>query len=219
MAERFGRPVTPSGTGFYYRETDLSGLRILLYQDVSIADQDLEIHIRGGGASLCRIACSDGLPVESMLEKHQDIYEFDIVIVYTSDPRPIADMLASCDLPFIIFTNRPERCLAWYPAALCVHTEDGPEALASSILLQMAVRKAELDIMPAETPVIDWIPRLRAMARFLVKDHSVADDILARAMTEAIDYVDDLASDSEVGALLVMLIERIWHREKMSRLT
>lgn len=219
MAERFGRPVTPSGTSFYYRETDLSGLRILLYQDVSILEEDVEIHIRSGGANICRIECRDGLPVESILEKHQDIYEFDIGIVYTSDPRPISDMLASCDFPFIIFTDRPEHCLSWYPAALCVHTEDGPEALASSILLQMAVRKAELNSMPAETPVIDWIPRLRAMARFLVKDQSVADDILARAMTEALDYVDNLASDGEVGALLVMLIERIWHREKMSRLT
>lgn len=184
MAERFGRPVTPSGTGFYYRETDLSGLRILLYQDVSIEDQDVEIHIRGGGASLCRIACSDGLPVETLMEKDQDIYRFDIGIVYTSDPHPISDMLASCNFPFIIFTDRPEHCLSWYPAALCVHTEDGPEALASSVLFQLAVRKAELNSIPADMPVIDWIPRLRAMARFLVKNHSVADDILEKAMTK-----------------------------------
>lgn len=219
MAGQYDWPAMPAGTAFYYRASDLSGVSIVLYQDVHLKSPETESYLRGAGAKLHIVGCENGYPLGRAIQERKEMDGFDIGIIYASNPRIAATILQQYDFPFIIFTHEPERCLSWYPAALCAHTEDGPEALASSILLQLALRKGGFDSGTVDIPLIDWVPRLRAMARFLVKDHDLADEIIAAAMIEAIRYVDTLDSDREIGALLVLLVERIWHREKMSRLS
>lgn len=53
--------------------------------------------------------------------------------------------------------------------------------------------------------------------RVLVQDGALADDLLADAMVPALEYIPALRCETRIGALLVMLIERIWIRQKRSR--
>lgn len=149
------------------------------------------------------------------------VLELDAAVVNLGDPNPLARRLQATGVPFVIFTDHPERCLEHYPAGSCVHSEDGPEALASAVLLHVAIFRSGLPVTPDLSgpgmSLIEMVPGLRAMARVLVPDAALADDLLAEAMVQALAYVPTLGSEAEVGALLVMLIERLWHRQKLSR--
>lgn len=140
----------------------------------------------------------------------------DAAVLNLGDPNPLARRLQAVGVPFVIFTEFPEHCLEHYPSGSCVHSEDGPEALASAVLLHVAIFKSGLHFTP-DLSVTEMLPRLRAMARVLVQDAARADELVADALVQALAYVPGLRGDPEVGALLVMLIERIWVRQKLSR--
>lgn len=249
MTHRPSAPsAIPAGLSHYYRASDLSGLRLALWEDADSAP--LVTYLREAGASVVvmpagegtepgfpavqmRPRCLpdadhvDGIPGRALTEdgKSRDpgatILELDAAVVNLGDPNPLARRLQATGVPFVVFTDHPERCLEHYPAGSCVHREDGPEALASAVLLHVAIFRSGLPITPDLSEpglsLIEMVPGLRAMARVLVPDAALADDLLAEAMVQAQAYAPTLDSDAEVGALLVMLIERLWHRQKLSR--
>lgn len=244
------RPAAPSaipaGLSHYYRASDLSGLRLALWEDAGSAS--LAAYLREAGAAVEVLPPGDGagqglppLPLRarcapggrrgekiagglSAANGHPGgaaVLELDAAVVNLGDPNPLARRLQATGVPFVIFTDHPERCLEHYPAGSCVHSEDGPEALASAVLLHVAIFRSGLPVTPDLSgpgmSLIEMVPGLRAMARVLVPDATLADDLLAEAMVQALAYVPTLGSEAEVGALLVMLIERLWHRQKLSR--
>ena len=244
------RPAAPSaipaGLSHYYRASDLSGLRLALWEDAGSAS--LAAYLREAGAAVEVLLPGDGagqgfppLPLRarcapggrrgekiagglSAANGHPGgaaVLELDAAVVNLGDPNPLARRLQATGVPFVIFTDHPERCLEHYPAGSCVHREDGPEALASAVLLHVAIFRSGLPVTPDLSgpgmSLIEMVPGLRAMARVLVPDATLADDLLAEAMVQALAYVPTLGSEAEVGALLVMLIERLWHRQKLSR--
>ncbi|WP_303731273.1 hypothetical protein [Paracoccus solventivorans] len=244
------RPAAPSaipaGLSHYYRASDLSGLRLALWEGAGSAS--LAAYLRDAGAAVEVLPPGDGagqglppLPLRarcapggrrgekiagglSAANGHPGgaaVLELDAAVVNLGDPNPLARRLQATGVPFVIFTDHPERCLEHYPAGSCVHREDGPEALASAVLLHVAIFRSGLPVTPDLSgpgmSLIEMVPGLRAMARVLVPDATLADDLLAEAMVQALAYVPTLTSEAEVGALLVMLIERLWHRQKLSR--
>lgn len=236
----------PAGLSHYYRASDLSGLRLALWEDAGSAS--LAAYLREAGAAVelrppgegagqglpslpLRARCAPGSARANKLagglsaaNGHPGgpaVLELDAAVVNLGDPNPLARRLQATGVPFVIFTDHPERCLEHYPAGSCVHSEDGPEALASAVLLHVAIFRSGLPVTPDLSgpgmSLIEMVPGLRAMARVLVPDAALADDLLAEAMVQALAYVPALGSEAEVGALLVMLIERLWHRQKLSR--
>lgn len=235
--------MLPAGIGHFYRASDLTGLRVALWQDDRPETTSLLAYLREAGAWVVLFPVASGeerpdIPPIVARRRHADStsegrislparqihaglpppqpLEIDVAVVNLRDPNPLARELQSTDVPFVIFTEFPERCLEHYPAGSCVHTEDGPEALASAVLLHVAIFHSGLHLTPRMT-VMEMIPRLQAMARVLVQDPARADDLVATAMEQAVAFVPALASEAELGPLLLMLIERLWHRQKLSR--
>jgi len=157
-----------------------------------------------------------GAGIAGLVAAPRDLLEIDAAVLNLRDPAPLAESLQSAGIPFVMFTTDPGRCLTHYPHACCVPSDDGPEALASAVLLHTALYGAGLHCT-CEMTVMELMPRLRAMARFLVQDKALADDLVADALEQAMSLMPHLGSEREIGALLIMLVERIWHEQKMSR--
>lgn len=235
--------VIPAGIGHFYRSSDLSGLRLALWEDGRPASCPLAGYLREAGARVDCLAVDkgthppapaprirrgrggDGLGPVTGPTPGSALWpmpgpalkdEIDAAVVNLGDPDPLARQLCLLDIPVVIFTEHPERCLEHYPTGICTDTSDGPEALASAVLLHVAIVRSGLHATP-DLSVTEMLPRLRAMARVLVQDGALADALLEAAMVQALEYVPALGSDTEIGALLVMLIERIWIRQKLSR--
>ncbi len=238
------RPFIPAGIGHFYRASNLTGLHLALWEDGRAGPVPLLDYLRDAGASVVvfPVAAGEAPPTVPPVTARRTLdaarrpearialpaarvrpglpppapVEVDAGVLSLHDPNPLARRLQSARLPFVIFTEWPERCLAHYPAGSCVHTEDGPEALASAVLLHVAIFHSGLHLTPGMS-VMEMLPRLQAMARVLVHDAALADELVAEAMEQALNLVPTLASEEEVGPLLLMLMERLWYRQKLSR--
>ncbi|KRW93526.1 hypothetical protein [Paracoccus sp. MKU1] len=240
--------VSPAGVRYFYRNADLRGLRLALWEDegpdtCSVADYlreagaSVEVLIGSGSSTqptalppmmarhrLTSFWSEDeaadirlpGLGIAGAVSDPRDLLQIDVAVLNLRDPAPLAESLQSAGIPFVMVTRDLRQRLRHYAHACCVPRHDGPEALASAVLLHTALYGAGLHCTP-EMTVMDLLPRLRAMARFLVHEASLADDLVSDALEEALGFLPYLASDRELGALLVLLIERVWHRQKMSR--
>ena len=227
---RTGKPsgISPAGVAYFYAPACLHGFSLVLWEDGHPDTRPVAAYLREGGASVRLIGIDAAAgPVALPPLSRRGIrvappvvtgsFVIDAGVLNLRRPEPVADQLQAAGIPFVIFTENPERCLRHYPEGSCVDVEHGPEELASAILLHIALSRAGLECSPG-MEVLDMVPRLRAMARFLVQNESLADDLVAQAMEEAIAFAPHLKAESEVGALLVMLLERIWRRQKTSRL-
>ncbi|WGR62498.1 hypothetical protein E3U26_17205 (plasmid) [Paracoccus ferrooxidans] len=144
--------------------------------------------------------------------------QVDAAVLNLRNPAPLAQSLQAAGIPFVIFAQAPGPGLGLYPHGHCVPSHEGPEALASAILLHSAIYRAGLCCTP-EMTVTDMLPRLRALARYLVQDAALADALVEDALEQALALLPHLGRERELGALLVTLVERIWQRQKMSRPT
>lgn len=212
--------IAPAGSRHFYRSANLQGLRLFLWEDDScgsVAD-----YLRDAGAVvICALVGVARIELPAAIDRSTQSVpsgdlQVDAAVLNLYDPAPLARGLQRADIPFVVYTDDLERCLGLYPHASCVHCDDGPEALASAILLHTALYRTGLYCAPGMT-VIEMIPRLRAMARFLVHDLMLADDLVAEAMEQAHNHLPQLDGEQDIGALLVALVERIWRQQKLSR--
>jgi|GEM_PF-3429031 len=240
--------ISPAGVRHFYRNADLHGLRLALWEDdlpntCSVAD-----YLREAGASVeVLIKGSDSaqpVTLPAMMARHRltpfwsgdeaadihlpgrgiagamvdprDLVQVDVAVLNLRDPAPVADSLQAAGIPFVMFTTDPAHHAHHYAHACVVSSHDGPEALATAVLLHTALYGAGLHCTPDMT-VMEMIPRLRAMARFIVHDRVLADDLVADALKEALALLPHLDSDQKIGSLLIALIEGIWQRQKLSR--
>lgn len=239
--------ISPVGVRHFYRSADLHGLRLALWEDVDDSAESVADYLRHAGASvevLANDAPSLNSPVlPPMMARYKlsslwaedeqsdirftgisvmgapdrpDLMQIDAAVLNLREPTALAQSLQAAGIPFVMFTEELELCLGLYPHGICVPSRDGPETLASAILLHSALYHAGLCCTPDMT-VAEMMPRLRAMARFLVQDAALSDDLVADAMEQALAFLPHLRADQEIGALLVLLIERIWLQQKMSR--
>lgn len=234
--------IVPAGIGHFYRAASLNGLRLALWEDGRAETVSLADYLREAGATVVILPFEEGIDLPPIVARDREAeagaagsvprtslpaeqvfaalppepLAIDAAVLNLGDPNPLARRLQSAGVPFVIFTEFPERCLEHYPAGSCVHSEDGPEALASAVLLHVAIFKSGLHFTP-DLSVTEMLPKLRAMARVLVQDAALADELVADALVQALAYVPGLSVETETGALLVMLIERIWYRQKLSR--
>ncbi|SIQ97542.1 hypothetical protein SAMN05421641_11948 [Paracoccus thiocyanatus] len=238
--------VSPAGIRHFYRNADLHGLRLALWEDDGPDAPSVANYLREAGASVEVLIpgadCAWPVALPPMIARHRltpfwseesgirlpgaglagvvadarELLHVDVAVLNLRDPAPLAASLQSAGIPFVMFTQGLSPLLADYAHACYVPSHNGPEALASAVLLHTALYGAGLQCTP-EMTVMEMMPRLRAMARYLVQDGALADDLVADALEQALGLLPHLASDREIGALLVTLIERIWHQQKMSR--
>lgn len=145
-----------------------------------------------------------------------ELLRVDVAVLNLRDPAPLAHGLQAAGMPFVVYADGAELCAGHLPLASCVRRSDGPEALVSAVLIHTALWRAGLHDSP-ELTVAEMLPRLRALARFLVQDKSLADDLVADAMEEALALLPQMPAEKQTAALLVVLITRIWSRQTLSR--
>lgn len=232
--------MSPPGTAHFYRNADLHELRIALWQDGSTAGQALAAYLREAGASILvqetlssasvlvplttlRAPPLHGAPSDAGPDIGPDDADagsaglrIDAAILSVTDPAALADSLEAAGIPVVTFTEETQTLQISHPNASHVALTEGLEAVASAVLVQSALRKSGLEHWQGKK-LADILPRLRAMARFLVLNRSRADDLVAEAMEEAVILQPHLDAKSDTGALLVLLVERIWSRQKLSR--
>lgn len=247
MPNRKAAPcISPTGTGHFYRNADLHGLRLALWEEAGngsvaayLRDAGAWVEVLASQASHAQSAtlppmmarCTfsafwpeddragirfSGVDIMAAALNPSGLLEIDAAVLNLRQPAPLAQSLQAAGIPFVMFADDTDLCLGLYPHGSCVPRSDGPEALASAVLVHTALYRAELCCKPDMT-VMEMLPRLRAMARFLVQDNALADDLVAQAMEQAIALLPHLDCERETGALLVLLIERIWCRQKLSR--
>jgi len=242
--------IPPAGIGHFYRNADLHGLCLALWEEGGPGSDSVAEYLRDAGASV-EVLVNDAPPSVSpalppMMARHRlsafwtaeeqaeipvagagamaatlerpDLMQVDAAVLNLREPAALAHSLQAAGIPFVMFTAGPELHPGLYPHGSCVPRRDGPEALASAVLLHSALYHAGLCCTP-EMTVTEMMPRLRAMARFLVQDAALADDLVADALEQALALLPHLCSERDIGALLVLLLERIWVRQKLSRPT
>lgn len=228
--------MSPPGTAHFYRNADLHELRIALWQDGSDVGQPLAAYLREAGASVVvhdvlasasvlsplmqvrfPVPCNAFSETGPDLARPQSVgLRIDAAILSVRDPAALADDLQAAGIPTVTFSDEHQALELSHPCLSHIACTEGLEAVASAVLVQSALHKSGLEHWQDEK-LADLLPRLRAMAGFLVQNRARADDLVVAAMEEAVILQPLLEPTSDTGALLVLLVEKIWSQQKLSR--
>jgi hypothetical protein len=132
-------------------------------------------------------------------------------------PHPVASELQAAEIPFVIFGDDAPAIDPLYSHGDEVQAADGYELLALALLFNVALHGSGLLATP-EARLRDTMPQLRELARGLVHDAEVADELLASAMEQTVVAASGRSASTDVSSLLVATIKRNWLQKRPPRL-